>query len=590
MAEPISFTTRPVYMGRRGVIAGGHYLAARAGLLMFERGGNAVDAAVASGFALCLLEPDKLGIGGEVPMLIYAAAKKRVYALSGQGWVGRAATLDWFRQAQIDPIPGDGFLSATVPATFGTFALALQRFGTLTLADVVEPAIDYAQYGWPLYPTFHAALGDLAKLFRERYPTSADVYLPGGRVPEVGTLMRNPDWARTLKRVVEVEKKARRRGRRQAIQAAIDFWYKGDIAARIVRFLQTTEVLDDSGRSHRGLLTLEDFADWRPQLEAPVTVRYRGLDVYKCPPWSQGPVFLQQLRLLEGFDLQRMTHNAPPYIHTLIESAKLAFADRERYYGDPDFADVPLGALLSAEYADARRRLIDPDRAALEVKAGEMLAGARVGVGAGAGTRAARRTAVAAGDTTHTCAIDSRGNMVAATPSGGWVQSSPVIPGLGFPMGTRAQMFFLDPDHPNSLAPRKRPRTTLTPSLVLKDGRPCMVFGTPGGDQQDQWTLQFFLNVVEFGMNLQQAVDEPTFHSLHFPSSFYPRDAHPGMVVVEDRIPEGTRRELEARGHNVRVAQDWTHGRVMAARLDHDHGVIHGAVSPRGHVGYVMGS
>jgi gamma-glutamyltranspeptidase / glutathione hydrolase len=588
--EPI-FTTRPVLMGRRGVIASGHYLGARAGQLMFDKGGNAIDAAVASGLALTLLEPQSCGIGGEVPILIYHAGKKQVYSISGQGWIGRAATIDWFRKAKVDPIPGDGFLPATVPAAFGTFAFALMRFGTRTLGDVLEPAIDYAESGFAVYPGLRQALVGLAKKFRGQWPASAALYLPNSRVPEVGELLRNPDWAATLKAVVEVERKERRRGREAAIQAGIDYWYKGPVAERIVACMQKTEVLDASRKRHRGLLTLEDFAEWQPKLEPPVTVRYRGLDVYKCGPWTQGPVFLQQLRLLEGYDLGKLGHNSTAYIHTVIEVAKLAFADRERYYGDPDFVKVPLNVLLSRVYADARRKMIDPKRASMELRPGT----AERATGVRSDARFAPEEVdglpqTFRGDTTHTCAVDAQGNMIAATPSGGWIPSSPLIPGLGFPMGTRGQMFYLDPQHATALAPRKRPRTTLTPSLVLKEGQPYMVFGTPGGDQQDQWTLQFFLNVVDFGMNLQEAIDQPTFHTLHFPSSFYPHDATPGGVAVEGRIPESTRAELAARGHKVKAAGDWAHGKVMAVRLDAKHGVLHGAVSPRGQIGYVSGS
>jgi gamma-glutamyltranspeptidase / glutathione hydrolase len=580
MPSSSNFTTRPVYMGTHGIIASGHYLAARAAQRMFDRGGNAIDAAVASGFSLNVLEPQSCGIGGEVPILIYSAKEGKPFAVCGQGWVGKAATVDWFLKAKIDPIPGDGFLPATVPAAFGTWAFALMRFGTLTLKDVLEAAIDYTESGFPVYPSLHTSLAGLARKFRDEWPSSAEVYLPGGRVPATGDVLKNPDWAATLKKAVDVETQQRQRGREGAIQAAIDFWYKGEVAERIVAFMEKTEIRDASGKKNRGLLSKEDFAEWKPTLDEPVTVKYRGLDVYKCGPWTQGPVFLQQLRLLEGFDLQQLGHNSASYIHTVIEAAKLAYADRERFYGDPAFVDVPLKMLLSKEYADERRKLIDPKKASLEMRPGHGPASVpedKPGM-----------PQTFRGDTTHTCAIDAAGNMMAATCSGGWIPSSPVVPGLGFPMGTRGQMFYLDPHHPGVIAPRKRPRTTLTPSLVMKDGKPYLVFGTPGGDQQDQWTLQFFLNHVDFGMNLQAAIDEPTVHSLHFPSSFYPHDAKAGGLVAEGRIPEATRKELEARGHNVQTTGDWSNGKVMAVELAKN-GVISGAVSPRGQIGYVMG-
>jgi gamma-glutamyltranspeptidase/glutathione hydrolase len=310
-------------------------------------------------------------------------------------------------------------------------------------------------------------------------------------------------------------------------------------------------------------------------------VEYRGLEVCKCGPWSQGPVFLQQLTLLEGFDLPALGHNSAEYVHLWTECAKLVFADREYYYGDPEFARVPLDRLLSKDYAGERRALIDPERASLALRPGDAAPRPMKLI---LGDERSYN-----GDTTHLDAVDAEGNMMAATPSGGWIQSSPVIPALGFPLGTRGQMFSLDSEHPNCLMPGKRPRTTLTPSLVLKDGRPWMVFGTPGGDQQDQWTLQFFLNIVDFGMGLQEALDAPTFHSQHFPSSFYPRAQYPGRLVVEPRVPEAVREALRARGHEVMVGEDWSHGRVLGIRYDAERGLIFGGASPRGEVAYALG-
>src|SRR5262245_22813743 len=344
-----TFTTRPGYMGRRGLIAAGHYLAARAGQRMFDRGGNAIDAVVASGFALNLIEPHNNGLGGEVPILVYSASEKKAFSISGQGFIGKAATVDHFRKLGIKMIPGDGFLPATVPAAFGTWAFALKRFGTLTLSDVLEPAIDYAENGFPVYSVLKGSLGRLAKRFKAEWPSSAELYLPDGKVPDVGELHKNPDWAATVKKAIDAEKKAKKSGRADAIQAAIDFWYKGEVAEKIVAYMQKTAVKDASKGSHKGLLTKDDFAAWSPKLQTPASADYRGLTVYKCGPWTQGPVFLQQLRLLEGFDLAKMGHNSASTIHTIIEAAKLAFADREKYYGDPDFVKVPLDRLLSKE-------------------------------------------------------------------------------------------------------------------------------------------------------------------------------------------------------------------------------------------------
>lgn len=570
------FTTRPVILGRRGVVASGHYLATAAGFRILERGGNAFDAAVATGLCLALLEPHNNGLGGEVPILLYSAREQKVYALSGQGFAPRRATIEWFCQNQYRVIPGDGFLPATVPAAMDTWILTLSRFGTKTLAEVAAPALELAEEGFPIYETMREALEQfcLAR-FRQEWPSSAAIYLPRGALPEVGWLCRNPDWAQTLRQMIRAERAAVSRGRRRALQAARNVFYQGAIAERICDFIQSVKVRDAEGGTHYGLLRREDFADFRARLETPVHLRYRDTTVFKCPPWSQGPVFLQQLAILGRFPLRKLGHNSADYIHLVIEAAKLAFADREKFYGDPDFDDVPLRRLLSPTYGAAQARRIDWRRAgAPEIPSAE--------------APRLRRAGTHDHDTTHLDVADAAGNMISCTPSGGWIQSSPVIEGLGFPLGTRAQMFYLDPARPNALAPRKRPRTTLTPSLAFRRGRPWLVFGTPGGDQQDQWTLQFFLNIVDFGMNLQEAMDAPSFHTAHFPSSFYPRTASPREVVVEGRIPTEVRSELERRGHRISVAADWFHGKVTAVARDH-RGLLYAGASAKGEVGYAFG-
>jgi gamma-glutamyltranspeptidase/glutathione hydrolase len=432
-----------------------------------------------------------------------------------------------------------------------------------------------------MYRQLRSAIEMYADRFRAEWPATTEVFLPDNRVPEVGERFVQVDLAKSFKKLVGAEHREMFRGRREALQAARDVFYKGDIAESIVRFAQENEFPDASGMSNRGLLIREDLLDYSARVEEPVMVRYRGHDVYKCGPWTQGPVFLQQLNLLEGHDLAALGHNSPAYIHLVTEAAKLAFADRERWYGDPDFSAVPLGILLSKEYAAQRRALIDPDRASMELRPGNA---APVEPKVHKGDPRAY-----SGDTTHLDVVDKWGNMLAATPSGGWIASSPLIPGLGFPLGTRLQMFSLDPSHPNALQPGKRPRTTLTPSLAMKDGDPFMVFGTPGGDQQDQWSLQLFLNHVDFGMNIQAAIDAPNFHTAHFPSSFYPRAAEPGSLVLEGRIPESTRAALREKGHLVQIAGDWSNGRVLAIRFDAKSGLLSGAASPRLETGYAMG-
>jgi gamma-glutamyltranspeptidase/glutathione hydrolase len=397
----------------------------------------------------------------------------------------------------------------------------------------------------------------------------------------VGTLIRIRFWARPLMGALDAS--LRTNDRDTSIQAAIDYFYTGPVARTAAAFVRDNAFPDGSGDAHTGLLTEEDFANYGArgtQVEDPVRVNYRGVEVLKCGPWTQGPVFLQQLKLLEGFDLRKLGHNTAEYLHTYLEASKLAFADRERYYGDPEFVDVPLGLLLSDDYAAERREQIDPRQASMEM---------RPGVIAMAGSSGARdRWPVVSGDTTHVDAVDRWGNLFSATPSGGWIGSSPVVEGLGFPLGTRGQMFYLDERHANALVPGKRPRTTLTPSLALRDGQPWLAFGTPGGDQQDQWTLQFFLNVVDFGMDLQEALDAPTVHSTHFPGSFYPHESHPGAMRAESRIPAEVRDELQSRGHIVNVDGPWSHGQVTCVARE-PNGVLSGAASPRGRVAYVMG-
>jgi gamma-glutamyltranspeptidase/glutathione hydrolase len=576
-------------MSTRGVVTSGHYLASAAGYRILLQGGNAIDAAVSMGLCLALLEPQSNGLGGEVPTLVYSAQDRKPYAISGMGWSPAAFTIGWCRQNSIDLIPGDGYLPACVPAMMDTYCLALARFGTKTFAEVAAPAVELAADGFPVYNGLHNFLVSQQKRFTELYPSTGKVFLPGGRAPEVGEVLRNPDWAWVLQEMSRAEA-ACSKGRVAAIEAARDVFYKGKVAEKIVEFITAHPVVDASGKAHAGMLTLADMAEWQAAVEEPVTYNYRGLDVFKCSSWTQGPVFLQQLALLEGYNLAEMSHNSADYLHTLIECAKLAFADREAYYGDPAFDAVPFDVLLSKEYAANRRKLVG-EGASPDMRPGD--------VGLGFPEYATRpvlednRLALAApnhtGDTTHLDAIDAQGNMIACTPSGGWIQSSPVIDGLGFPLGTRGQMFYLNADRPNALAPHKRPRATLTPSLATRDGEPYMVFGTPGGDSQDQWTLQFFLNYVDFGMSIQEALDAPTVHSDHFPSSFYPRQGFPQAVSAENRLAPDVLQELERRGHKITLVDGWVHGKVMGIRFDVGRGVILGGVAPKGDIGYAIG-
>lgn len=576
---------RPTIMSRHGVVTSGHYLATDIGVQVLRSGGNAMDAAAAVGFALAVLQPHQNGIAGETPMLVYSAHEKEVWALSGNGTAPRAATLRKFQELGLDVIPGDGFLPATAPPAVASWILLLRRFGRKRLADVLAPAVDLAEHGFPMYDSLRSTIESSAERFRQEWPSSAKTFLHRGKPPEVGSLWRNPDWAATLKRLISAE--ARHTRREEGLHAAHDEFYRGNIAQKIVAFCSTNAVRDSSGKSHKCLLTADDFASYEAYIEEAPSTKWRDMTIHKCGPWTQGPVLLQSLNLLSCFDLVTMGHNSGDYIHTIVECMKLAFADREFYYGDPDFVDVPLRRLLSRKYAEERSALVDPKTASLELRPGEHPALSAKSIREV--DRALWKGISRHGDTTKLEVIDAAGNMVSATPSGGWLQASPVIPGMGFPLGTRGQMFSLVAGHPNALHPGKRPRTTLTPSLATRDGKPFMAFGSPGGDCQDQWALQFLLNVTLFGMSLQEAVEAPTFWTHHFPSSFYPRAAEPGSLYVEGRIAESIRKELASRGHVVHAAGDWSGGNTLAASIDPRTGLRHAAASPRLDPAYAAG-
>jgi len=515
------------------------------------------------------------GIGGEAPALVYSAKHRKVLALSGQGPAPARATASFFHDQGIDLIPGDGFLPATVPASFDLWITFLMKFGTMSLTQVLSPAIRLADQGFPVYPTLARAIQVHAKRLID-WPTTARVFLPDGRPPVIGQRLTQKDLAKTLRRLAQAEKRSGG-SRLESLGAARELFYSGNLAKQIVKFTSENSIRDASGMPHSGLLDVKDLSDFHTSIERSISVQYKGLEVHKCGPWSQGPVFLQQLRLLEGYGLHHLGHNSADYIHLLTEASKLAFADREKHYADPLFTHVPLHRLLSKRYAAECRKLIKRRKASMKLPAPTRSPKAPV-------SRSDFR-----GDTTHLDVADSQGNMVSVTPSGGWFWASPIIEGLGFPLGTRGQMFSLDESHPNCIAPHKRPRTTLSPTLVTQRGFPYMAFGTPGGDQQDQWTLQFFLNFVDFGMNLQSAIDAPTFHHSHFPSSFHPREAEPGTLYLEGRIAPSVRRELKRRGHRVVVQGDWVNGRVTAVRFDRIHAVIEAAASSRDQTPYAIG-
>jgi gamma-glutamyltranspeptidase / glutathione hydrolase len=597
------FTTRPELAGTFGMVASTHWLASAAGMAVLEKGGNAFDAAVATGLVLQVVEPHLNGPGGEVPVIGFTAAADQPFVLDGQGTAPAAATLAAFADLGLDLVPGTGLLAACVPAAFGTWMLLLERYGTMRLRDVIEYAIGYADSGYPMLATASDAIAAVAPTFTEHWPTSAEIYLAAGP-PAAGSRFANKPLAAMYQRILD---EAERAGddRLQQIEAARRAFYDGFVAEAIDDYVRHAEVMDVSGQHHRGLLTGADLAAWRASVEQPVTLDFGGLTVCKTGPWGQGPVFLQQLAMLSGYDLAAMAPGSAEFIHVVTEVAKLAFADREAWYGDPRHSDVPLADLLSADYAAERRALVG-EQASAELRPGApggrvprlpdfALAGfgglaghpAAAGTGEPAAAAAAASPSLGPGDTCHLDVADRFGNLVAATPSGGWLQSSPVVPGLGFCLGTRAQMFSLTPGLASTLAPGRRPRTTLTPSLALRDGAPYLAFGTPGGDQQDQWTMGFFLNHVVHGMNLQEAIDAPAFHTDHFPSSFYPRGSRPRSLSIESRAGEEVVAGLRARGHDVDVRPPWSLGRISA--VARSRGFLYAAANPRGMQGYAAG-
>jgi len=572
----MSFTTRPELRGTFGMVASTHWLASAAGMAVLEQGGNAFDAAVAAGFTLQVVEPHLNGPGGDLPALLWPAGGEPV-VLCAQGTAPRAATIARYRdELGLELVPGTGPLAAVVPGAFGGWLAMLRDYGTLPLADVLRFAIGYAEHGYPAIPQVAGAIRNVEQLFRDEWTTSAEVYLP---IPEPGALHRNPTLAATYARILAESK--------GEIDAALDCWYRGFVAEALLRF-QEREWMDSSGERHAGLLAEADLRDWQPSYEQPLAVDYAGLTVFKAGPWSQAPVFLQQLRLLEGFDLVGMGLGSAEYIHVVTECAKLAFADREAWYGDPAFADVPIDDLLSRDYAEERRALVG-DEAAAELRPGSPggreprlaapVQGVPVAPGVGEPTR---------GDTVHIDVVDRHGNMVSATPSGGWLWGAPVVPELGFCLGTRAQMFWLDEGLPNSLEPGKRPRTTLSPTLAGRGGDPYLALGTPGGDQQDQWTLHTLLAHAHFGLDLQASIDAPGHHTEAFPSSFYPRETRVRHVAVEERAGDEAITGLRARGHDVEVSAPWSLGRVSAVGREDD-GRVKAGANPRGMQGYAAG-
>jgi gamma-glutamyltranspeptidase / glutathione hydrolase len=554
------FSTRPELRGTFGMVATTHWLASQTGMAVLERGGNAFDAAVAAGFVLQVVEPHLNGPGGEMPAVFWSAERGEPLALCGQGVAPAAATIERYRELGHELVPGTGVLAACVPGAFGGWLLMLRDFGTWRLADVLEFAIGYANHGYPLHERVRATIVAHAELL-ESWPGSRDLYLPA---PPAGELFRNAALAATYRRIVDESRGGSREGE---IEAARSAYYEGFVAQEIDRFVAV----------EGGLLTGADVASWRATVEPVVSLDYRGLTVCKTQAWGAGPVGLQQLALLEGFDLAELSD--AEFVHVVTECAKLALADRDALYGD---CEVPLDTLLSADYNLDRRTLVgETSAAACAPGRGHLPTIPEVAATAGSGEPTQ-------GDTVHLDVADRFGNLVSVTPSGGWLHSSPVIPALGWPLGTRAQMFWLEEGLPSSLTPGARPRTTLSPGLALREGEPYLAWGTPGGDQQEQWALHVFLRHVDLGLNLQEAIDAPEFHTDHLISSFFPRRLAPRSLALESRFDSRTVADLQRRGHDVTVHPAWSLGRVTAVAREPD-GLLRAGANPRGMQGYAVG-
>jgi len=582
------FTTRPVLTGTFGMVASTHWLASAAGMAALEAGGTAADAAAAAGFVLHVVEPHLNGPGGDLPVLLARAHEPRPTVLCAQGPVPGAASIRLIRdELGLARVPGTGPLAAVVPGAVGGWLALLRDHGRLPLRRILSYAIGYAEAGHPVLPRVAATIAGSEELFRKHWPTSAERWLPA---PRPGELLRQPALAATYRRLLD-EAEAAGPDREGQLEAARKAWYAGFVAEAVDAFARR-EWMDDSGRPHAGLLTGGDLAGWQPTYEPPVTLDWRGWTVAKAGPWSQGPVLLQQLALLGDGGLP--PHGSADLLHLAVECAKLAFADREAWYGDSP--DVPLADLLSPEYAAQRRTLVG-EEASLELRPGwpggrePRLPAYEVGGDEGMGglPSLGEPTVGRAADTCHIDVADRWGTLVSATPSGGWLQSSPTIPELGFCLGTRAQMTWLQEGLPSSLAPGRRPRTTLSPTLVLRGGEPVLGCGTPGGDQQDQWQLCFLLAYLGSGLDLQAAIDAPAWHTTAFPSSFAPRRAATGEIVVEERVGEEVLEELRRRSHRVVVADGWSLGRLSAAGRDPWTGVLSAAANARGMQGYAVG-
>src|SRR5205809_1672943 len=568
-------TMRPIVRGRHFAVASMKAEATRAAERILEKGGNAFDAIVAGQAVLGIVDQAMNGIGSDATLLVYDANTKKVYSINAEGTAPRLATIEWYQQHNGGKLPvNDSLLSGTVPGCVDAWYLLLDRWGTMSFAQVLAEAIDLAENGFPVGDSLARTFTTQAANRKlHKYPSSVKLYYANNRPPQAGEIFRNPDLARTLRRLVEAEAQNKSKGRHEALKAARDRFYQGDIAREMAKFSE----------ENGGLFRYEDFANYTAKIEEPISNDYRGYQIYKNASASQGPAELFALKILEGYDLKAMGHNSADYIHTSVEAIKLAFADREKYLGDMDFIKIPYAGLLSKEYAAERRKLIDNSTASLAFRPGTA---EKFTSDATPLHRPVKITTAGNashdGDTSYIAVVDSSRNLITFTPSLHSAFGTGVVMGnLGFIFNCRGDYYSLEPGEANSLAPGKRPRSTLQSTLVLKDGQPYMVLGTPGADQHVLLTMQTLLNMIEFGMNVQQAIEAPKWLTRAFPASPFPHTMYPGDLSVESRIPESVRKQLLSRGHKLRATGPWSDGSLAAIVVDLKTGVLNAGTDPR---------
>ena len=562
---------RPTIMGTRHMVAACQYLASEAGFKILEAGGNAIDAGVATGIALSVVQPEYVNFAGVAPIIIYSAAEDRVFTIPGLGPWPKAMTPDYFKKHHGGAIP-QGILRTVVPAAPEAWITALERFGTMSFGEVAQSAIGYARDGFPVYPLMQEVITDHEAEFRA-FPSSVPLYLPKGRPPKAGEIFVQAKLAATIQYMADQERAASSRGRAAGLDAARQAFYRGDIAQVIVKYQ----------KENGGFLSAEDLASYRSGFDEPLSTTFGDIRVYACGAWCQGPSLLQALNLLDARELHALGHNSPGYLHRITEAVKLAFADREAYYGDPRVIDVPIEALLSQEYAQRRRGMIRPDRAWPEMPpAGDPRKLSAERARTGAPLVPERAFSAPELDTSHVSVVDRHGNVFAATPSDG-SYNAPAIPELGIIPSPRGSQNWGDPNHPSGVAPGKRPRLTPSPAIAIEAGKMKMPFGTPGGDVQTQAMLQVFLNIHLFGMEVQEAIEAPRVASYSYPSSFEPHAYHPGLLNMESRIDKATGDALGRLGHTIGWWPDWTWlaGAVCTVVADQDSGVLKGGADPR---------